>query len=64
MAKLSQCAFFYNVVVIVSFYVLSGALRVAQRMGLPTDYKCETKILKAADRDKLDAKACPDCKKV
>ena len=33
-------------------------------MGLPTEYKCETKILKKADRDMLDAKACPDCQKV
>ncbi len=36
----------------------------AEKYGLPTDYKFESKILKAADRDKLDAKACPDCKRV
>ena len=42
----------------------SDALRVAKKAGLPTKYKCETKILKAADRDKLDGKACPECEAV
>lgn len=39
-------------------------MRMAKRTGLPTDYKCDTKVLKKSDRDKLDAKACPDCSKV
>jgi hypothetical protein len=45
-------------------HVYSDAMQMAKRLGLPTDYKCEAKILKRVDRDKLDAKACPDCKKV
>lgn len=44
--------------------VRSDALRLAKKAGLPTKYKCEAKILKAADRDKLDAKPCPDCEAV
>ena len=48
----------------ISMLLCSDALRLAKRKGFPTDYKCVTKILKAADRDKLDAKACPDCQKV
>ncbi len=36
----------------------------AIKRGLPTGFKYEAKILKKADRDKLDAKPCPECKKV
>jgi len=39
-------------------------MKLAKREGFPTEYKCDTKILKKADRDKLDAKPCPDCEKV
>ena len=42
----------------------SDAQRLARKKGLPTNYKFEQKILKTAERDRLDAKACPDCQKV
>ena len=35
-----------------------------KKAGLPTSYKYDAKILRRADRDKLDGKACPDCKAV
>lgn len=35
----------------------------AAKAGLPT-YKCVVPIRKRADRDKLDAKACPECQAV
>ena len=40
-----------------------AAKRMAKAAGLP-EYKCVKKILKKADRDKLDGKACPDCQAV
>eukprot|EP00731_Ephydatia_muelleri_P034432 Em0059g17a len=39
------------------------AKKLAKTAGLPT-YKFDVPIRKKADRDKLDAKACPDCQKV
>ena len=39
------------------------AKKLARTAGLPT-YKFVVPIRKKADRDKLDAKACPDCQKV
>eukprot|EP00731_Ephydatia_muelleri_P033765 Em0037g29a len=38
------------------------AKKLAKTAGLPT-YKFDVPIRKKADRDKLDAKACPDCQK-
>lgn len=40
------------------------ALRIVKRDGLPTNYKFDMKILKRSDRDKLDAKPCPECQAV
>ena len=36
----------------------------AAKAGLPTAYKCVTVIKKRSDRDKLDAKPCPECQAV
>ena len=54
--------FFFNQHV-TFFFVCRAAHALAKKAGLP-NYKHDTKILKRSDRDKLDAKACPDCEQV